>query len=279
MIRLIATDLDGTLLTSGGGVSARTLAALEAAAGLGVLVVPASGRQPFSIADVLAGTFLVEGTVLGANGAVATHLGTGEVYFESLLTVEAQTELYGRLRETFPGIRCVSVRDGGATFVPQRGYVGMMDPGDHGRPEGLPEFDLADVLGTPSVKMVIRDPEVSIDELLAAALDLEVPGCSLTTSGAPFLEVGPAGVHKGTGLARLCGVLGIDRSEVVAFGDNRNDAEMLAWAGLGVAMAGGLPEAIDVADEVTASNDEDGIALVVERLLGGIREAGPARLQ
>lgn len=275
MLRLIATDLDGTLLSgdpSAPGsvrVSHRTLAALEAARDAGVVVVPASGRQPFSIVDALRGTFLSEGVALGSNGAIGVHLGSGHTYFETLLDPQAQAELFHGLRARFPGVRCVSVRDGGTTFVPQHGYVGMMDPGDHGRPDVLPEFDLDAVLAAPSLKFVIRDPDVPVDDLLAAALDLAVPGCRPTTSGAPFLEVSADGADKGAGLAHLCGLLGIDRADVVAFGDNRNDVTMLAWAGHGVAMGDALPEALEVADEVTAPHGADGVALVVERLLSG----------
>jgi hydroxymethylpyrimidine pyrophosphatase-like HAD family hydrolase len=76
-----------------------------------------------------------------------------------------------------------------------------------------------------------------------------------------------ASVSKAWGVARLCERLGIDREEVVAFGDAPNDVELLAWAGLGVAVANAVPEAMDVADEVTATNEDDGVAIVLERLL------------
>ncbi len=267
MIRLIATDIDGTLQTSDHATSPRTLAALRAVADAGVVVVPASGRQPFSILDALAGTFLAECPILGANGAIATHLGTGEVYFEDLLSVEAQTTLYRRLHRRFPGIRCVSIRDGGVTFVPQRGYVGLMDPGDHGRRPGMREFALAEVIGTPSLKFVLRDPEVPVDTLLTAARKVAVPGCSVTTSSAPFIEVSAEGVNKGSALARLCGILGIERGDVLAFGDDRNDIEMLAWSGHGVAMGHARPEVLEVCDERAASNDDDGLAQVIERMM------------
>ena len=69
------------------------------------------------------------------------------------------------------------------------------------------------------------------------------------------------------GVARLCERLGIERDDVVAFGDALNDVELLAWAGHGVAVANAVPEAVAVADEVTATNDEDGVAQVLERLL------------
>ncbi len=266
MIRLIATDLDGTLLNTRHRVPARTLLALREARDAGIVVVPASGRQPFSIEEVVQDTFLAEGVVLGANGAVGYNLATGEVLFEDTIAVEAQRALFLGLRELFPTVRCVSVRDAGATFVPQRGYVGLMDPGDHGRRGDVSEFDLDDVLAEGTSKLVIRGSDVGPDVLLAAARELSVPGCAPTSSGAPFIEVAAGGVSKATGVARLAAAYGIAPDEVVAFGDNENDVELLTWAGLGVAMGNAIPDLIAVADEVTATNDEDGIALVVERL-------------
>lgn len=272
MIRLIATDLDGTLLTSSAttpprSISPRTLAALEAAREAGVLVVPVSGRQPVSIAHGVRGTYLAEGPVIGANGAVGVQLGSGQVFFERLVDADAQAALFAGLRSLFPDVRCVSVRNGGNAFYPQHGYVGMMDPGDHGRHEVLPEFDLDEVLAEPSVKFVVRHPSVSPKELLDAARSLAIPGVHCLTSGTPFLEVSAEGVHKGSGLAALCAHLGIEASEVVALGDELNDVEMLRWAGVGVAMANATPEAFAAADERTASNDDDGVALVIERIL------------
>lgn len=275
MIRLVATDLDGTLLAprhTGPRITPRTLAALEAAREAGVLVVPVSGRQPFSIADAVAGTYLADGPVIGANGAIGVHLGTGEVYFEHLIAPEAQTALYRGLKALFPGVACVSVREGGVAFYPEHGYVGMMDPGDHGRgSDVLPEYPLAEVLGAPSLKLVIRDPDVDEHTLLAAADALAVPGCTCTTSGAPFLEVAAAGVDKGTGLAALAARLGVARHEVAAIGDEFNDVPMLTWAGRGIAMGNATEGVRAAADEVTAANDADGMAEALEALTADAR--------
>ncbi len=264
---MIATDLDGTMLNARGRVSARTLLALEAARDAGIVVVPASGRQPFSIGEALQDTFLAEGVVIGANGAIGYDLGSGEVLFEETIPVEAQRALFLGLRERFPTVRCVSVRDAGATFMPQRGYVGMMDPGDHGRHDETPEFELEEVLAEGTSKLVIRGSDVAAEELLVAARELAVPGCTPTTSGAPFLEVAAGGVTKASGVARLAERCGVAPGEVLAFGDNENDIELIAWAGRGVAMGNAVPELLAVADEVAAPNAEDGVALVVERLL------------
>lgn len=266
MIRLIATDIDGTLLSSTQRVSTRNLAALTAARDAGVHVVPTSGRQPFSIVDVLGDTWLTDGIVIGANGGVGFDFAGDEVLFERVISVEAQTALFEALRERYPSIVCVSVRDAGATFWPEAGYVGMMDPGDHGRGEALPHYPLEEVLGTPSLKLVVRGVDVTPEELREEAERLNIPGVAASTSGAPFLEVAAAGVNKATGLELLCERLGVERDEVIAFGDNNNDVEMIEWAGTGVAMGNALPEVQALADRVAPTNDEDGLAVVLEEL-------------
>lgn len=267
--RLIATDLDGTLLASDHvTISPRNRAALALAADAGVRVVALSGRQPYSIAAIVAGTPL-EGLAVGSNGSVGMDLATGQVFFEELIGVDEATAFARALLGRFPGVRVTSVRDAGNSYLAQHGYVEDMGVGIS--PEGWPVVhrftDLDEVLGAPSVKLVFKDPAVASPTLLEAVRDLGLNGCHATVSGAPFLEVARAGVTKGSALARLCQDLGIAPSDVVAFGDNNNDVEMLAFAGRGVAMANGTPEAKAAADEVTGTADEDGFAQVVERLL------------
>ncbi len=93
-------------------------------------------------------------------------------------------------------------------------------------------------------------------------------GVAVSPSGLPgSVELTAPGVHKGSGVIHLSARLGVDQDDVVAFGDGLNDHEMLVWAGLGVAMGNARAATKAVADEVTASNDEDGVALVVERLV------------
>lgn len=266
--RLIATDVDGTLLDSAHRLRPRTLRAFEAARAAGLEVVAVSGRQTHSIHAVVRGTTL-EGPAIGSNGSVGVHLGTGDVYFEETIPVAAQSELATLLRAAFPGLQAASVRDAGHTFVAEEGYLPLMDPGDHGQDrDAIVTTDLAGVVACPSVKLVLRHPTAEVDDLYRAAVALGVTGCHVTTSGAPFLEVSRAGTTKASGLALLCARLGFAPDEVVAFGDNRNDVEMLQWAGLGVAMGNGVREAREAADAIAASNDEDGLALFLEDLLG-----------
>src|SRR5699024_7414732 len=123
--------------------------------------------------------------------------------------------------------------------------------------------------------LIVRHAELSNDELLARIRSLGLDGFELTHSGAPFVEVLAPGVSKAWGLEQLCTHLGIDRSEVLAFGDAPNDAEMLAWAGRGVALANAEPVALAAADEVAASNLDDGVAQVIEDVLATAVRARP----
>ncbi|MFT3876674.1 MAG: HAD-IIB family hydrolase [Propioniciclava sp.] len=269
-IRLIATDLDGTTVRSDHRtISPRTRAAFAAARDAGIAVVAISGRQPYSIGALVAGTAL-EGPIIGSNGAVGVDLRDRSLLFEEMIEVDAQRALAERLVDAFPGVRIVSVRDGGNTYVGQYGYVGQRDPGAEHTLWAVDylEASLDEVLAAPSLKLVISDPEVTPDQLLEVSRSWGIPGVHPTISGAPFLEVAREGVSKASALARLAHGLGIDPGEAVAFGDNTNDVEMLEWAGLGVAMGNATGPALAAADEVTLDNDADGVAVVIERLLG-----------
>ena len=130
---------------------------------------------------------------------------------------------------------------------------------------------MADALPDPAA--AVHSVVLFVDHLDALGLLAELTpvlpeGVAATPSGLPgSVELTAPGVHKGRGLVELSERLGIARQQVVAFGDGLNDHEMLTWAGLGVAMGNAGAATKAVADEVTASNDEDGVAVVVERLL------------
>ena len=105
--------------------------------------------------------------------------------------------------------------------------------------------------------------------LLAEVAAVVPEGVDVSPSGLPgSVELTPPGIHKGRGVALLCARLGVDRRDVVAVGDGLNDHEMLTWAGHGVAMGNADAATKRLADEVTAGNDDDGVAMIVERLIG-----------
>lgn len=267
-VRLVATDLDGTLLRDDRSVSPRTRAALAAARAAGVVVVPVTARQPIGLRILTEDAGFTEWAVC-SNGSLGVHLGTGEVLFEESLPVAAQQRLVAALAERLPGLVHVSVRDAGEGFIAQAGYAALATYDDHKRDlPAMGAHTLEEVLAEPSLKLVVRHPEVPALELFELVSGLGHQDVAVTHSGAPFVEVMAPVVSKAWGVARLCEWLGVAREDVVAFGDAHNDVEMLRWAGHGVAMAHAVPEARAVADEVTASNADDGVAVVLERLLG-----------
>ncbi|GMA14131.1 hypothetical protein HNQ10_003107 [Deinococcus metallilatus] len=269
MIRLIATDLDGTLLRPDLTVSVRTRAALDAARAAGIHVVPVTARQPRGVRRIAEAAGFHEYALCG-NGAHGVHLTTGETLFEAHVPEAVQRAVAEALAARVPGVLFVSVREGGEVFVAQDGYAAIAHFEDHKREPGeMGTFTLEDVLARPSLKFIVRHAALTPRELLAELRALNLGGFAVTHSGAPFLEVLAEGVSKAWGLEQLCARLNVAREEVLAFGDAPNDAEMLAWAGRGVAMGNAESEAREAADEVTLTNAEDGVAAVIEKLLAG----------
>jgi Cof subfamily protein (haloacid dehalogenase superfamily) len=266
--RLIATDLDGTLLGGDSAVSVRTRAALDAARSRGILVVPVTARQPIGIRAIASGAGFDDWAVCG-NGAFAIHLSTGEVLFERSVPVDIQRTLAAALAPRLPGLLYASVREAGEVFVPQSGYAALAAAADHKRdPASMVEAAQEDVLAAPSLKLVIRHPSLAPREVLAMIQGLGLSGFEMTTSGAPFVEVMATGVTKAWGLEQLCLHLGIRFDQVLAFGDAPNDVEMLQWAGHGVAMGNADSVVKDAADEIAPAHTDDGVAQVIERMLG-----------
>ena len=271
--RLIATDLDRTLLAGDGTVSARTRAALDAAAASGITVVPATARNPVGLRHLQPETGFDQ-WALCSNGAFGVHLTTRELLFADEVSATVIAGFVGALDRAVPGVRYAAVREAGEKFIAQEGYADLATFADHKRdPTAMHGESLATVTGASALKLVFRHATISSPELydiargLVGTGALDGTGFEMTMSGAPFVEVMAAGVSKASGLAQLCARLGVDRSEVIAFGDGLNDREMLAWAGHGVAVANADDAVKDVADAVTGSNDDDGVAQVLERII------------
>jgi len=267
-VRLIATDLDHTLLDETGRVTQRTRDALDAARAAGVFVVPVTARQPIGLRAIEDQTGFTD-WALCSNGAFAIHVTSGEVLFTQEAPASVLQTLAAALNERIPDLLYASVRNAGSGLIAQQGYERVARHEDHKRdPASIDTAPLAEVLAEPSLKLVIRHPEIGTGEIIRTIAELGLSGFEVTHSGAPFVEVMAEGVSKASGLVQLCAKLDIAQADTVAFGDGLNDLEMLAWAGRGVAVANALPEVLAVADEVTASNQDHGVARVIERLLG-----------
>jgi Cof subfamily protein (haloacid dehalogenase superfamily) len=269
-MRLVASDLDGTIVRPDGTISPRTLAVLLACEHDGIDVVFVTGRPPRWMAHVAEATGRTGLAVCG-NGAVVYDLAAERVVRTRGLSVQAVRDTVTCLRAALPGAVFALETLAGYRREPQfrphheAAVAAMVAPLDH---------MLAD---DPVVlKVLCRDESSTADPMLAAAravLDGVSEPCHSSSTGS-MLEVSAVGVSKATTLAELAADRGIRAEEVVAFGDMPNDVPMLRWAGRGYAMADGHPEAIAAADETAPPCGDDGVAQVLERLLAGRGRVG-----
>jgi Cof subfamily protein (haloacid dehalogenase superfamily) len=259
-IRLVASDLDGTLLLPDETVSERTRAALAAARRAGITVVLVSGRQPRTLGPI-AERIGVGGIAICANGALVWDLDTGTMVDATPLAAELATRLVHAMRETIPGVLLAVEQESG--FGHERGWF---EDTTTVRP-GVLEADALELITGPVIKLLVRHPSMPFTELAERARQAVGEDAVATWAGLRLVEISAAGVTKAFALERLCHRLGIDASEVVAVGDMPNDLAMLGWAGTAVAVANADQEVLDAADEVTAANVEDGVAQLLERIL------------
>jgi HAD superfamily hydrolase (TIGR01484 family) len=259
-IRLVASDLDGTLLRPGQTVSDRTRAALAAAREAGITVVLVTGRQPRSLAPV-AERIGVGGIAICANGALIWDLDTGTMVDSTPLAAEVATRLVHAVREAVPGVLlAVELEE---RFGREPGWAEDSSPID----PGALEADALELITGPVIKLLARHPTLPFAEFSERARRAVGDDAVATWADLRLVEISAAGVTKAYALERLCQGLGIDPSQVVAVGDMPNDLAMLRWAGTAVAVANATQEVLDAADEVTASNLEDGVAQLLERIL------------
>lgn len=265
-IALLALDVDGTLADPGGVVRPRTIAAVAAAAAAGVHIVVATGR-PWMVAERTVGTLGSARWAVCSNGAMTVRVDDGSVVRNVFLRDGMAADLVPRLRDELPGIGFALEFEAGAKSEP--GWDRRLPPGV---PIGRPVDDILTLIPERgAVRKIIAFHDDYDDDIagLATRLRSAVDGdVTVQHSGLAFCEIGVAGVDKSVAVAELAASLGVDRSGVVAFGDEVNDAELLAWAGHGVAMANAADAAKSAADELAASNDDDGVALWLEQRFG-----------
>jgi hypothetical protein len=259
--RVVATDLDGTLLRSDGTIGARTRAALDGVQARGITVVACTARPARWMADLAAAGGL-GGLAVCANGAVMWDLDAQAMIDSRPIALESAREAVRRLRRLAPhGAWAV---EGVDSFGREAGY--------HTRwpvPDNTIVDHVEGLLAAPPIKLLLRLGEEAAEPLAIAARDAVADLVELTWSEptAALLEISGRGVSKASALAGLCEGWGVTADQVVAFGDMPNDVAMLRWAGRGVAMGNAAPEVASAAGEVTASNDDEGVAAVLEQLL------------
>jgi Cof subfamily protein (haloacid dehalogenase superfamily) len=253
--KLAAIDLDGTLLRRDGSLSERTRAALQRTPFEIVLV---SARGPRGVREVVAAAGLA-GTAIASNGGMVLDLREQSVRRIRAIETEVAVRLVETLRERLPGILFGVERE---SFAHEQGFSAW----NWTPPPDTRIGDALELLDEPPTKLILRHHGHELEVIAAAAREVLGEDACVYISGEWVVEVSAAGVNKAAALAEVCEELAIEQRDVVAFGDHMNDVPMLAWAGHGVAVANAHPDVIDAADEVTASNEEDGVAIVLERL-------------
>ena len=261
--KLIATDLDGTIVAHYGFISDRTKIAFAAAHAAGIHIYFITGR-PIRWMKEIKENFNF-GLGICGNGALLYDFINEKVLEEWSFSVEAQLETVKRLRQVIPPVSFAT--EIGEHFLREKKYVPRWDIGEDNVGVDLIE----EVITAPALKMLARcsDGEFSSDEMLALASKALEGIATVTHSNSTdsLLEISAMGVSKGATLSKVAGRLGLTADDCVTFGDNPNDFSMLSWASRSWAMADGHPDLMKYAKFQTDPHQEDGVAKVIEQLL------------
>ena len=254
--RLVATDLDGTLVRSDGTVSPYTHDVIAELDERGVPVVFVTGR-PLRWAEEVFQYVGAHGLAVVSNGALVWDVARNEVDLVREIPVDVGLEVCRLIREAVPGATfAVETLDGIAL---ESAFLER-----HPVPEGSRRGELADVFDAPALKVLARHEELPAQEFWDHALAAVADRVVITWSSASaLLEISAAGVTKASTLALLCDRLGVAPDDVIAFGDMPNDLPMLEWAGRSWAMADAHPTVLAAADHVAPGHDDDGVAKVL----------------
>jgi hydroxymethylpyrimidine pyrophosphatase-like HAD family hydrolase len=260
--RLVALDIDGTILTHGGALSPAVADAVRAVADAGHHVVIATGRSVLATMPVLARLGIDSGYAVTSNGAVTLRIDPrrhkGYKVIEKV-TFDPRPALT-LLREELPSA-LVAVEALGRGFK-------VSSPFPDGELMGLQEVvDWEQLVAKRATRVTLRMPDVEPAAFMAHIERIGLHEVSYAVGWTAWLDINPEGVSKGSALELLRRRLKVEPVDTVAVGDQRNDIEMLQWAARGVAMGNAPDEVKAAADEVTGTVDEDGLATVLRSLV------------
>lgn len=266
MYKLIALDMDGTLLSSDKKVSKRNEAALKKAEEKGVKVVLASGRPLIGLNRYLHELDLVKGEdfVLSFNGGLVQNTKTKEVVSKITLKGSDLKYIYDISKDLNINIHAFHAKEG--LITPKSSKYTIHEATLNGIDFTIKDFHEVDD-DDDIIKVMMIDPEEVLDPAIEKLPEEVYKKYSVFKSAPFFLEFTHKEVDKGLGLKKLSEHLGIKREEIIACGDAGNDLSMVKYAGLGVAMDNAIDEVKDAANFVTTSNDEDGVAKVIEKFI------------
>ena len=262
-VRLLALDLDDTLLRSDLTISYRTRAAIKRAEAAGVTVVLASGRVPAALEQFakLLGMTRRPGYLICNNGTIIQESHTGNIIDEVKIAAETALTAFDLAdAEGFP----VQIYEDDIMYVSRRNEFTEYDQKLTGLRQVVVEHFRSMISNGCHKLLIPGDPALlaPLENLIHAYLEGDI---TLFTSKPYFLEILPARTDKGTALAKIAGFLGIKREQTAAIGDSMNDEAMIRWAGVGVAMANGDQRIKNIATCITQkTNDDDGVAEFIE---------------
>lgn len=274
-IRLIAMDLDGTLLTTDKRLTARNRSAMEKAAEMGNYIVPATGRIYAGLPEEIRELPFIRYLIL-ANGAAVYDREEDQVLYRAEIPQQTALQVFDWL-DGFPAIYdCY--QDGQAYMTAE-----MLKKADRYAPSPIylkmilslrkPVSDLKEQIrkrGGAVQKIQAFCQTVETQELVMQKTAERFPQLAVTSSIARNIEINDGRANKGAALQALCEYLGIGTEGAVAFGDGSNDLSMIRAAGIGVAMENGVQAAKDAADRIAPGNDEDGVGRVIEDLINEV---------
>jgi 5-amino-6-(5-phospho-D-ribitylamino)uracil phosphatase len=248
--RLVALDIDGTLVDRNGFMPATVAEAVALIVQAGVPVVLSTGRSWHGTKPVFDELALPSGPAVCSNGAVVVRYPPQEII--KAITFDPRPVI-ARVEDFAPGTM-IAVEEIG------RGYrLNERFPGDDLTGELIIE-DAEQLSSRPVTRVIVRDPTRSDEDFLDLARHLGMHGVTYFVGWGSWLDIAPDGVNKATALAEVAAGFGVGAADVLAFGDGRNDIEMLRWAGRGVAMGDAPDEVKAAADDVTKTIDDGGPA-------------------
>jgi hydroxymethylpyrimidine pyrophosphatase-like HAD family hydrolase len=259
--RLVATDLDGTLLDDEGRLSERTSEVLRRVQEQGVRVVIVTARPLRWMDELWAHVGGGRGVGIVSNGAITYDIGSRDVLDCQGIPADVGLPMVEAIREAAPGCAIALECLGGYRHEPA--YVDL-----HPTPPDMRVGDLEEIWDEPAVKVLVQHLTLDPDEFRARAIDAVGERATPTWTIDRLMEISAVGVTKGGALAALCARLGVTADEVVAFGDMPNDLPMLTWAGASYAVANAHESVRAAADHVAPRNTEDGVASTLAALYG-----------
>ena len=265
--KLLAIDLDGTLLTTGKEITPAGVNALAGAMDAGLHIIIASGRPYISIVKYLE-TIDANNYIISSAGA-QIHDSNGKMVHSCCVDPAKTKEILNWCKDR--GLHCQVYKDNGFYYIKESSFAAL-----YAKHNGITGFaapgleERGDIM-TPKI-LIIDEPERI--KKIKAEIRNEFPELTVLSSTAYYAEILDPSASKANALEWVAGTLGVSPGEIIAFGDNEIDLSMLEYAGFSVAVSNSIPAVIAAADYVTDSNNDDGVANAIHKLVLNNKRVG-----